>query len=117
MFCRHRPDAGEVPVFTYVDLTGAHPGKNDSTMEGYNLYASGSGGVCADLWGAEADSYWCSNASAGGWAEVDQECAVEGRLQIPDGFKVNVTKIPALGGGGLAEGAIVHAWHSQVSHS
>ena len=89
--------------------------KNDSTMDGYNLFASGSGGVCAYLWGSEADSYWCSNASAGGWAEVDQECAATGQLQIPVGFHVNATteigkrmsrwKSPA--------GGFVHAWHSQ----
>ena len=36
---------------------------------------------------------------------------MEGRLQIPDGFKINLTKVPALSQ--LAEGAIVHAWHSQ----
>ena len=61
----HKPEKGQPPKFTYIDLRPL--GKNDSTMELYNVYASGQGGVCDVLWGPEP-SYWCSNASAGGWA-------------------------------------------------
>jgi len=112
----HRPPKGQVPTFEYVDMRYHTPPKNDSTQEDYNVYASGRGGVCADLWGPEADSYWCSNASSGGWAEVDRECAVTGQLQIPVGMNYNRSsdtgqrldhwKVSALGG-------ILYAWHSQ----
>jgi Right handed beta helix region len=110
----HRPDAAGVPRFDYADLRFA--GKNDSTMAWYNAYASGTGGACADLWGTAEASYWCSNASAGGWSEVDRECALTGRLQIPVGVTVNGTS--SIGRrlsqwGGAAVGGIVHAWHSQ----
>lgn len=102
------PPRGPPPRFIYNDNLG----KNDSSMPGYNLYASGEGGVCSSLW--SSPSYWCSNASAGGWAEVDQECAVSGQLQIPAGFTYNATS--DLGrrlSGWTAAGGIVHAWHSQ----
>lgn len=112
----HRPPKGHVPTFEYVDLRYHNPQKNDSTQELYNVYASGRGGVCTDLWGPEADSYWCSNASSGGWAEVDRECATTAQLQIPVGMNYNRSSeigkrldhwgISALGG-------IVFAWHSQ----
>lgn len=113
----HRPPPGQVPLFTYVDLRTHDPPKNDSNMADYNVYASGRGGVCADLWGPEVDSYWCSNASAGGWAEVDQECAVSGQLQIPVALRYNQSS--DLGQmftawGNQLVGAIVHAWHSQT---
>ena len=52
----HKPaPGGVVPTFEYVDLRRhlPHIYKNDSTMELYNVYASGSGGVCADLWGSK----------------------------------------------------------------
>jgi len=117
----HKPPPGVVPNFTFFDLRDntddpLRPIKNDSTMELYNVYASGSGGVCADVWGPAADSYWCSNASDGGWAEVDREAAVTGRLQIPVGMTYNTTN--AIGERlkrwkDDAVGAIVHAWHSQ----
>ena len=114
----HRPQPGRVPDFTYVDLThyAAAP-KNDSIMPGYNVYASGRGGVCADLWGPYVDSYWCSNASAGGWSEVDRECAVTGQLQIPVGLSYNASS--PLGQRlavwkSRAHGGIIHAWHSQT---
>lgn len=119
----HKPDAaaGEVPTFSYTDLRQnqddvTRPIKNDSTMEWYNMYASGSGGVCADLWGTVDSSYWCSNASAGGWAEVDRECAVTGRLQIPVGLTYNQSSSMGQRMNRWAEaamGGIVHAWHSQ----
>jgi hypothetical protein len=119
----HRPPPGQIPTFDYVDFRQAGtdkdgktwPIKNDSTMDGYNLYASGRGGVCADLWGDAADSYWCSNASAGGWAEVDQECATTGQLQIPVSMTYNVShpigrRLQSWSGG---PGGYIFAWHSQ----
>jgi hypothetical protein len=115
----HRPPPGVIPTFTFVDLSKYPPPsvpiKNDSTMDGYNLYASGSGGVCADLWGPNADSYWCSNASAGGWAEVDQECAVTGQLQIPIGMDYNRSHEigQRIDGWNHTKGAFIYAWHSQ----
>jgi len=54
----HKPQPGPIPSFDYILLD-----KNDSTMDGYNMYASGHGGVCEELWGPNADSYWCSNYS------------------------------------------------------
>ena len=112
----HRPPKGRVPTFEYVDLRYHNPQKNDSTQDDYNVYASGRGGVCADLWGPGADSYWCSNASSGGWAEVDRECAVSGQLQIPVGMDYNRSSLVGqrLDHWGIsALGAIVYAWHSQ----
>lgn len=120
----HRPPRGKIPDFTFVDLrhppTGV-PVKNDSAQQDFNSYASGSGGVCADLWGPQADSYWCSNASSGGWAEVDRECAVTGQLQIPVGMTYNRTS--ELGqrlewyynfDPQMMVGGVIHAWHSQT---
>ena len=117
----HKPKpTGSIPTFTYVDLRSNddnpnRPIKNDSTMEMYNVYSAGVGGVCSLLWGDEP-SYWCSNSSAGGWAEVDQDAAVSGRLNIPTGMTYN----PSTAAGQRitrwnhsAEGGIIHAWHSQ----
>jgi len=109
----HKPDPGLVPEFDYILLD-----KNDSTMDGYNLFASGHGGVCAEQWGPEADSYWCSNYSQGGWAEVDRECAMTGRLQIPVGVTWNQTDEHGQHLSRLTEeqakGGIIYAWHSQT---
>jgi Right handed beta helix region len=114
------PPNGIVPTFTYIDLRinsddRNRPIKNDSTMEMYNVYGAGIGGVCSTLWGNES-SYWCSNSSAGGWAEVDQESAVLGRLQIPVGMTYNQSN--EIGQrlqrwNHSAVGGIIHAWHSQ----
>ena len=40
---------------------------------------------------ATRSSYWCSNASSGGWAEVDFQCAAAGQLQLPVGMTINHT--------------------------
>ena len=102
----HKPPAGgPVPSFTFQPNL-----KNDSSM--YNDYASGSGGVCSGVWG-DGPSYWCSNASSGGWAEVDRECALTGRLQLPVGLTYNGTASRATRMPHFAPQAIVHAWHSQ----
>jgi hypothetical protein len=115
----HLPPPGSIPTFDYIDFSRPSPNfpvKNDSAMPGYNLYASGRGGVCGALWGPKADSYWCSNASAGGWAEVDQDCAMRGQLQIPSGMTYN--RSHPIGQRihnwtGDAVGGFVYAWHSQ----
>ena len=118
----HRPRPGQVPTFELVDFSHYKnddiPIKNDSAQSAYNTYASGSGGVCADLWGPQADSYWCSNASSGGWAEVDKECAMTGQLQIPVGMTYNRSSEVGRRMDGWSDrtgatGGIVHAWHSQ----
>ena len=117
----HRPPKGELPTFQLVDFQHYPPPgvpiKNDSIQAAYNMYASGKGGVCADLWGPQADSYWCSSASSGGWAEVDRECAMTGQLQIPVGMSYNRTsqvgqRLERWKNGAIA--GIVHAWHSQT---
>jgi len=110
---------GIPPNFTFFDFAvNPPPGvpfKNDSTMDGYNQYASGHGGACSEVWGDEADSYWCSNSSAGGWAEVDRECAITGQMQLPGGMTYNHSNdalVPIRNATSL-EGGFVFAWHSQ----
>lgn len=95
------PPNGTIPSFVYLPNL-----KNDS-YGWYDNYAAGSGGVCEALWGS-GYSYWCSNASKGGWAEVDVECATTGRLQIPVGFTIDLPNTHH-----WENGSIVHAWHSQ----
>ena len=117
----HKPKpGGSIPTFTYVDLRNnddnpRRPIKNDSTMEMYNVYSAGVGGVCRALWGNEP-SYWCSNSSAGGWAEVDQQAAMSGQLNIPTGMMYNLSttvgqRIKSWNQSSV--GGIIHAWHSQ----
>jgi hypothetical protein len=113
----HRPEPTTPPDFTFVDFSKSPPPgipqKNDSAQEGYNWYASGSGGACSDVWGPDAQSYWCSNASQGGWAEVDAECAATGQLQIPVGMAYNTSSILKRFQNISLSGGIIHAWHSQ----
>jgi hypothetical protein len=120
----HLPPPGPLPNFTFIDfqddssLPPGVPRKNDSTQRGYNWYASGTGGVCSEVWGVEADSYWCSNASQGGWAEVDKECATTGQIQLPIGLTYNMSESSELrrfqhAAHRQLEGGILHAWHSQ----
>eukprot|EP00045_Choanoeca_perplexa_P016648 m.227142 g.227142 ORF g.227142 m.227142 type:complete len:896 (+) comp17319_c0_seq2:89-2776(+) len=112
-----KPNAGTLPTFTDIDLsvlpnpTGYL--KNNSQMTGYNAYNDGIGGVCNTVWGT--NSYWCGNASAGGWAEVDFQCAKAGKLQIPVSLKLNSSAPVAdrFSKWANATGAIVSAWHSQ----
>jgi hypothetical protein len=116
----HRPPITTPPEFTFVDfqegaLPPGVPGKNDSAQREYNWYASGKGGACSDIWGDEANSYWCSNASSGGWAEVDRECAVTGQMQLPIGMTYNTSSSSELERfrNASLNGGILHAWHSQ----
>jgi hypothetical protein len=81
----------------------------------YNVYSAGVGGICNTLWGNEP-SYWCSNSSAGGWAEVDQASAISGRLQIPIGMSYNLTSTVGQRmnhWNHSVVGGIIHVWHSQ----
>jgi hypothetical protein len=102
-----KPPQGRPPTFVVVDFATDPPHgipiKNDSTMPGYNLYATGYGGVCDDVWAGR--SYWCSNSSAGGWAEVDSEAAISGRLQIPVGMRYNSSSDNLGTYGGVYDGA------------
>jgi hypothetical protein len=119
----HRPPPGEIPTFTVVNFkTDPPPGtamKNDSTH--FNVYSTGEGGACSAVWG-NAPNYWCSNASNGGWAELERECAVTGQIQIPNGLTYNETStigqklnsyLRNNSEPSLAVGGIIHAWHSQ----
>ena len=97
----------------------------------YNTWTAGDGGVCPSVW--KGQSYWCSNASSGGWAEVDFQCAAAGQLQLPVGMTINMTTKDLNNTGPDAhrdagqrhdlsrikswanpEGAVVAAWHSQT---
>jgi hypothetical protein len=74
-------------------------------MEMYNVYASGSGGVCAGVWGADTESY----------TGAPMPVPVDGS-EIPVGMTYNQTSSV---GQRLnqwidrAVGGIIHAWHSQ----
>ena len=72
-----------------------------------------------ELWAptAELGSYWCSNVSAGGWAEVDRLMSSEGLRLLPSALAYDDAHA-RLGGrvgrwGARAVGAVVHAWHPQ----
>ena len=114
----HRPPPTSPPNFTWFDFSNNPPFnvplKNDSKQEGYNWYGSGKGGACSNIWGPDANSYWCSNASQGGWAEVDQECAITGQMQLPLGmtYEYNSSKLSRFQNISL-KGGFLHAWHSQ----
>lgn len=114
-----KPAPGIPPNFTFFDFANNPPEgvpiKNDSAMDGYNQYASGHGGACSEIWGEEADSYWCSNSSQGGWAEVDRECAISGQMQLPMGMTYNSSddELDPISGATTLEGGYVFAWHSQ----
>mmetsp|Transcript_1429 Transcript_1429/g.2265 ORF Transcript_1429/g.2265 Transcript_1429/m.2265 type:complete len:761 (+) Transcript_1429:492-2774(+) len=121
-----KPNPQPQPTFKFIDLSDPrNPSgqvKNNSQMNEYNTWGVGHGGACSSVWG-DGDSYWCGNASAGGWAEVDQECAVKGTIQIPMGMQYNMSYVPPSSSTGKPlgprwkdadlTGAIVHAWHSQ----
>ena len=86
----HKPQFAGVPAPKTVNFTTTNPSgeiKKDSQMAEYNTWTVGSGGACATTW--KGESYWCSNASAGGWAEVDFQAAQAGTLQLPVGMSVN----------------------------
>ena len=130
----HRPAAGDSPTPRTFDFSALpNPAgvlKNDSTQGPYNTWTDGSGGICADVW--KGNSYWCSNASSGGWAEVDFQVAEAGQLQLPVAMSINFTKyagdinpgshqisgnrhdLSRIKSWANPEGAVVAAWHSQT---
>ena len=116
-----KPSAGgAAPTYTFVDLSVAGNAagvvKNNSAMPQYNTYTHGRGGVCDSVWDSAEPSYWCSNASAGGWAEVDAQAAAAGQLNLPVGMVFNISE-PRISHfaqwKGAVDDAVVHAWHSQ----
>jgi hypothetical protein len=123
----HRPAVGVSTTSRTFDFTAlpnaAGVIKNDSTQTQYNTWTDGSGGVCGDVW--KGHSYWCSNASSGGWAEVDFQAAAAGHLQLPVGMSINFTKsrlnktefvrhdLSRVQSWSNPEGAVIAAWHSQ----
>jgi hypothetical protein len=113
----HLPEPAPPPNFTFYDFSkfipGGIPQKNNSAQEGYNWYASGNGGACGEVWGTDANSYWCSNASQGGWAEVDAECAMTGQMQLPMGMQYETSSTLHRFLNATMKGGIIHAWHSQ----
>ena len=118
----HKPPRHEVSSMTYADFStlpnSAGVVKNDSAQARYNTYGSGSGGVCSTVW--EGESYWCSNTSSGGWAEVDFHAANLGALNLPVGLTINASAasrghdLSRITRWANATGAVVAAWHSQT---
>jgi hypothetical protein len=119
-----KPAPFQPAAFSYVDLRreGNPTGylKADSGQEEYNQYTSGRGGACDALWDTSfggSGSYWCGNASSGGWAEVDQEFAKGGTWGLPAGLAYyggnDTVGRRVASWGQRAGGAVVHAWHSQ----
>eukprot|EP00547_Thalassionema_nitzschioides_P000788 CAMPEP_0194218324 /NCGR_PEP_ID=MMETSP0156-20130528/23532_1 /TAXON_ID=33649 /ORGANISM="Thalassionema nitzschioides, Strain L26-B" /LENGTH=846 /DNA_ID=CAMNT_0038947637 /DNA_START=140 /DNA_END=2680 /DNA_ORIENTATION=+ len=113
----HRMKPMAPPTSTFFDFSKnpppGVPKKNNSAQEGYNWYASGHGGACSEIWGENANSYWCSNASQGGWAEVDAECAMAGQMQLPVGMSYNTSSVLERFQNISLIGGIIFAWHSQ----
>eukprot|EP01060_Flectonema_neradi_P007662 TRINITY_DN15378_c0_g3_i1.p1 TRINITY_DN15378_c0_g3~~TRINITY_DN15378_c0_g3_i1.p1 ORF type:complete len:862 (+),score=209.17 TRINITY_DN15378_c0_g3_i1:48-2588(+) len=113
-----KPPKGEVPEFFYVDLSVPNPSgaiKKDSAMKEYNTFGYGTGGVCNTVWAKDVPSYWCGNSSAGGWAEVDNEAAKAGQLNIPVGMTYDMRdpQISHFDKYANASGGLIHTWHSQ----
>eukprot|EP00980_Cylindrotheca_fusiformis_P013649 scaffold3513_cov102-Cylindrotheca_fusiformis.AAC.10 len=113
------PPFGDLPKFYSIDLAqeGNPTGhiKNDSIMDQYNSYGTGQGGACASVWG-DLPSYWCSNLSGGGWAEVDKAAALAGRMNIPKGIVLANSDSEIFQRArrwNNATGAVVHVAHTQ----
>eukprot|EP00035_Acanthoeca_spectabilis_P014774 m.288108 g.288108 ORF g.288108 m.288108 type:complete len:518 (+) comp16220_c0_seq38:1722-3275(+) len=113
------PAGGATPNMSLFDFStlpnAANLIKNDSALSEYNTYVGGSGGIC-DNWDTTdgQESYWCSNKSSGGWAEVDAEAVNAGQLGLPVGVKYNTSLRPGrFQRYENAVGGIIHAWHSQ----
>lgn len=114
------PPYSTPPEFTSIDLSSPNNPtgyiKNDSSINYYNWYGTGKAGSCATIWGDEP-SYWCSNVSAGGWANVDLAAAEAGRPNIPIGITIyNTTTIMdrfAKWNSNNARGAIFLVQHTQ----
>jgi hypothetical protein len=82
------------PTVLWKSLAGL---KNDSTMDCYNHYSTGTGGPCAH-WrgdGGGSGNYFCGNSSDGGWVEVDAEMEKSGLMLFPLAVKLNMSVIAA----------------------
>jgi len=105
-----------VPTFDFYNLTDPQNPtgvmKTDSTMGPYNMFGTGQGGACAQIWGTDP-SYWCSNISAGGWAFVDAAAAKAGRMNFPAGVQLAATNISSGNDADAFQQRVRHLWHSQ----
>ena len=80
------------PTVLWKSLSGL---KNDSTMDCYNHYSTGTGGPCAHWTGDMGGSghYYCGNSSDGGWVEVDANMEKSGLMLFPLAATLNMTVI------------------------
>jgi len=82
------------PTVYWQSLAGL---KNDSTMDCYNHFSTGSGGACAHWKGKGSDqAYYCGNCSDGGWVEVDALMESHGIMLYPLGMIYNTSFVPNL---------------------
>lgn len=87
------------PEVFFNDLKGKNL-KNDSAMDGYNLYSTGRGCACGlwtNAWPRESSYGWdyhCGNVTSGGWEEVDELMQTIGQLNIPTGLLFDPTALP-----------------------
>ena len=87
-----KPALYPLPTVLWKDLSGL---KNDSTMDCYNHYSTGTGGPC-DHWKGDmggSGNYYCGNSSDGGWVEVDANMQKSGLLLFPMAAKLNMSVI------------------------
>eukprot|EP00937_MAST-01D_sp_MAST-1D-sp2_P006054 g6054.t1 len=112
----------------FVNLT-ATVGKDDSTLWQYNVYANavcerGPGDPecpCGAWEDVRADgtrvseSYWCSNATAGGWSNEDQGNGIYNGPALPTGLQYNTTDVAfsTFAEYADARGAIITSWRDQ----
>lgn len=89
-----KPALFPLPTVFWKDLTGL---KNDSTMDCYNHYSTGTGGPCLHWKGDTGGSgnYFCGNSSDGGWVEVDANMEKSGLMLYPLGMVVNTSVLAA----------------------
>jgi len=103
-----KPGLFPLPTVFWKSLAGM---KNDSTMDCYNHFSTGSGGACAHWKGKGADqNYFCGNASDGGWVEVDAYMNSLGLMLLPVGMTYNSSFVPNIDKWRLPPLADVHDW-------
>ena len=104
----HKPALYPRPTVFWKSLAGM---KNDSTMDCYNHFSTGSGGPCAHWKGRGADqNYYCGNASDGGWVEVDANMEKSGLMLFPLAMTYNVSFVPNIARWRLPPVAEPGAW-------
>ena len=82
------------PTVFWKSLEGL---KNDSTMDCYNHFSTGTGGPCAHWKGKGSQwNYFCGNSSDGGWVEVDAYMEQLGLLLFPLAMVWNSSFVPNL---------------------